>query len=94
MSRKNRNEWQKYLRELYKKIIILFLFILLLEFILIKLLPEMKEEFNAFKEKLNSAFHSNVDLKIDNKGTGKIVIPFKSEEDLSFIMDIFSKLSI
>lgn len=56
--------------------------------------PVLNEEYNTFKEQLNSTFKSKVDLRIDNKGTGKIVIPFKSEEDLSFIMDIFSKLSI
>lgn len=51
-----------------------------------KVLPE---KFQQISERLKQKFSSAVELKIQNKGKGSIVIPFKSEQELQ---DILQKL--
>lgn len=42
----------------------------------------MPEEFSLLKKHLTNFFSSKVQLSINDKGKGKISIPFESEEDL------------
>ncbi len=49
-------------------------------------------EYDALKEHLSTFFKSKVDLKVNDKGKGKIVIPFANDEDLASIIAILDKL--
>ncbi len=50
------------------------------------------EEYGELKEHLSRFFHTKVDFTLNNKGKGKIVIPFGSSKDLERIMGILDKL--
>jgi ParB family transcriptional regulator, chromosome partitioning protein len=50
-------------------------------------------EYEALKHHLSKHFNTKVDFKINNKGKGKIVIPFKSEKDLERIIGILDQLN-
>ena len=52
----------------------------------------LPEEYDQLQKHLNEHFQSDVDFKRNNKGSGKIVIPFKSDEDLERIMGIIDKM--
>ena len=52
-------------------------------------LPHTYEE---LKKHLSEFFNTNVDFKRNNKGSGKIVIPFVSDDDLGRIIAIFDSL--
>ena len=52
----------------------------------------LPEEYEQLKKHLEEHFVSNIDFKRNNKGSGKIVIPFKSDEDLERIMGIIDKM--
>ncbi len=49
------------------------------------------EEYNELKNHIAQHFNTGVDLKINNKGAGKIIISFKSNDDLERIMGILDK---
>lgn len=49
-------------------------------------------EFDSYKSQLRSIFNSKVELKRDNKGTGKIVIPFNTDSELIQIMSLVEKV--
>jgi ParB family chromosome partitioning protein len=49
-------------------------------------------EFDNYKSQLRSIFNSKVELKRDNKGTGKIVIPFSTDSELIQIMSLVEKV--
>jgi ParB family transcriptional regulator, chromosome partitioning protein len=49
-------------------------------------------DFVDFRDQLRHLFHSKVDLKRTNKGDGKIVIPFHSDNELLRIMSLIEKL--
>lgn len=51
------------------------------------------EEYGELKSHLCKFFDTKVDFALNNKGKGKIVIPFKSTKDLERIMGILDKLS-
>lgn len=51
------------------------------------------EEYQKLEEHLSNYFHSKVEFKRSNKGDGKIIIPFKSDEDLERIIGILDKLN-
>ncbi|HPS11849.1 MAG TPA: ParB/RepB/Spo0J family partition protein [Prolixibacteraceae bacterium] len=51
------------------------------------------KEYEELKNHLSQHFSTNVDFKIDNKGKGKIVIPFKSDKELERIIGILDKLN-
>lgn len=51
------------------------------------------EEYTKLKNHLSKHFDTNVDFKINNKGRGQIVIPFKSNKDLERIIEILDKLN-
>ncbi len=52
----------------------------------------LPEEYDQLQKHLSEHFKSNIDFKRNNKGSGKIVIPFKSDEDLERIMGIIDKM--
>jgi ParB family chromosome partitioning protein len=52
----------------------------------------LPEEYEQLKKHLSDYFSSLIDFKRNNKGSGKIVIPFKSDEDLERIMGIIDKM--
>lgn len=56
-------------------------------------LPKFPEEYEELKKHLSKHFTSNVDFKMNNKGKGKIVIPFDSEKDLERIIGVLDKLN-
>lgn len=49
-------------------------------------------EYGELKEHLSRFFNTKVDFALNNKGKGKIVIPFGSTKDLERIMGILDKL--
>jgi ParB family transcriptional regulator, chromosome partitioning protein len=51
------------------------------------------QEYEELKKHLSKHFFTDVDFKIDNKGKGRIVIPFKSGKDLERIIGILDKLN-
>jgi ParB family transcriptional regulator, chromosome partitioning protein len=51
------------------------------------------KDYEALKSHLKNFFNTNVGFQRDNKGNGKIVIPFKTDEELERIMAIFDKLN-
>ncbi|WP_299579581.1 ParB/RepB/Spo0J family partition protein [uncultured Sunxiuqinia sp.] len=57
--------------------------------------PEPKakhpEEYGELKEHLSRFFNTKVDFTLNNKGKGKIVIPFGSSKDLERIISILDK---
>lgn len=50
----------------------------------------LPEEFEQVKKHLTDHFSTSVDLKRSNKGSGKIVISFSSDDDLERIMEILN----
>jgi ParB family transcriptional regulator, chromosome partitioning protein len=50
--------------------------------------PKYPHHFQSFKETIDSFFPTPVKLTADSQGKGKIIIPFKSEEDLRKIVKI------
>lgn len=55
--------------------------------------PKFPNEYENLKKHLAKHFSSNVDFKINNKGKGRIVIPFESNSDLERIIGILDKLN-
>jgi ParB family chromosome partitioning protein len=51
------------------------------------------KEYNQLQNHLSKHFDTDVDFKINNKGKGKIVIPFGSTNDLERIIGILDKLN-
>lgn len=51
-------------------------------------------EYETLKNDLSNYFKTKIEFKRNNKGDGKIVIPFRSDEDLERIIAIFDKLNI
>jgi len=49
-------------------------------------------DFKDFQDQLRSFFNTKVDLKRTNNGVGKIVIPFRSDEELLQIMSLVEKM--
>ncbi|NLU38898.1 MAG: ParB/RepB/Spo0J family partition protein [Bacteroidales bacterium] len=50
-------------------------------------------EYDELKKHLTKHFSTNIDFKINNKGAGKIVIPFNSDKDLERIIGVLDKLN-
>ena len=53
--------------------------------------PELPDALREVKDSLISRFETKVDIKWNNKGSGSIVIPFKSDDDLQRIIDVLDK---
>ena len=52
---------------------------------------KQRSDYEELRDHLSHHFGANVEFKRSNKGTGHIVIPFKSDEDLQRIVSIFDK---
>jgi ParB family chromosome partitioning protein len=52
---------------------------------------EIRSDYETLREHLSYYFGANVEFKRSNKGSGHIVIPFKSDEDLQRIVSILDK---
>lgn len=50
----------------------------------------LPEEYQQLKQSLADHFNTNIDVKRNDNGKGKIVIPFKSDKDLERIMSIIN----
>ncbi|MCK9208150.1 MAG: ParB/RepB/Spo0J family partition protein [Salinivirgaceae bacterium] len=53
--------------------------------------PAKDVTYNDLEKHLNSYFHTKIAFKREANGTGKIIIPFKSDEDLERIIAILDK---
>ncbi len=53
--------------------------------------PELPDAFREVRDLLISRFETKVDIKWNNKDSGSIVIPFKSDDDLQRIIDVLDK---
>jgi ParB family chromosome partitioning protein len=51
----------------------------------------LPKEYEELKNELSQYLKTDVDVKRNGKGVGKIIIPFKSDEQLDQIMAIFDK---
>jgi ParB family chromosome partitioning protein len=54
----------------------------------------LPKEYESLKRDLTNFFQTNIEFKRSNKGDGKIVIPFKTDEELERLIAIFDKLNI
>ncbi len=54
--------------------------------------PAISEEYSLLKNRLSQMFSSEVKLSVNAKGKGNISIPFKNDEELTKIMEIFDSL--
>ena len=54
--------------------------------------PAIREEYNLLKEHLSHFFQTKVQLTCNDKGKGKITIPFASEEELEKLITLLDKL--
>ena len=52
----------------------------------------LPEEFNMLKKLLSEFFDTKVEMSYNEKGKGRITIPFKSEEELEHIMQVLDKM--
>lgn len=52
----------------------------------------MPEEYDTLCKELNDKFNANVKLTYNEKGKGKVVIPFDSDDDLMRLMSLFDKI--
>ena len=53
---------------------------------------QVNEAYQKLKEQLSGFFASDIQLRVNDKGKGKIVIPFGSTEELERIVEQFDKL--
>ena len=54
--------------------------------------PAYPEEFQLLKDHLSRFFNTKVQLSCNEKGKGKITIPFASEEELEKLIGLLDKL--
>ena len=54
--------------------------------------PMLPEEYKMLREHLSRFFNTKVQLTCDNKGKGKITIPFATEEELEKLIGLLDKL--
>lgn len=52
----------------------------------------LPEEYNMLKKLLSDFFDTKVEMSCNNKGKGRITIPFASEEELEHIMHVLDKM--
>lgn len=57
-----------------------------------KLHTFMPEEYDTLCKELNDKFNAKVKLSYNEKGKGKVVIPFDSDDDLMRLMSLFDKI--
>ncbi len=49
--------------------------------------------YDELKEHLSRFFEADIDFKRSNKGSGRIVIPFKSDQDLERILAVLDRMT-
>jgi ParB family chromosome partitioning protein len=54
---------------------------------------KLNEDFNQLSDHLNKIFSTNVNFRINDKGKGKIVIPFETPEEMERILGVFDRLN-
>lgn len=54
--------------------------------------PQEPDEYQLLKKHLSDFFHSKVTFNVNEKGAGKITIPFASPEDLERIVQLFDEI--
>lgn len=54
---------------------------------------QLAGEYQKLREQLSGFFSSNVQLRVNEQGKGKIIIPFESTKELEQIIDIFDRLN-
>ena len=52
----------------------------------------LPEEYNILKDQLSQLFDTKVQMSCNDKGKGKISIPFASEEELEYIMSVLDRM--
>ncbi|MCZ4693189.1 ParB/RepB/Spo0J family partition protein [Ancylomarina euxinus] len=52
----------------------------------------LAEEYESLKAHLSKHFGSKIDMKRSDKGNGKIIIPFKSDDDLERILGVLDQM--
>jgi len=52
-----------------------------------------QRDYEALKTHFRNHFNTNIEFKRNNNGSGRIVIPFKTDEDLERIIAIFDRLN-
>ena len=52
----------------------------------------LAEEYESLKAHLSKHFGSKIDMKRNDKGNGKIIIPFKSDDDLERILGVLDQM--
>lgn len=57
----------------------------------VKTTKELSDEYNELKKHLSEFFKTNIGFSRDRKGKGKIVIPFKSDDELEQIIAILDR---
>lgn len=57
----------------------------------VKTTKELSDEYNELKKHLSEFFKTNIGFSRDGKGKGKIVIPFKSDDELEQIIAILDR---
>jgi ParB family chromosome partitioning protein len=54
---------------------------------------KLKSDFTQLSDHLNKIFSAKVNFRINEKGKGKIVIPFESPEEMERILGVFDRLN-
>ncbi len=53
---------------------------------------QLNEAYRNLQEQLSGFFSADIRVRVNNKGKGKIVIPFENPEDLERIIELFDRL--
>ena len=54
---------------------------------------KLNDDFSQLSEHLNKMFSAKVNFKINEKGKGKIVIQFETQEEMEHILGVFDRLN-
>jgi ParB family chromosome partitioning protein len=54
--------------------------------------PKLPQPYEELKNQLADFFHADIEFRRNGKGTGKIIIPFASDDELERIIGIFDRL--
>ena len=54
--------------------------------------PRLPAEYTALSKRLSDFLHVSVKIERNENGKGKIILPFRSDEELEGLMDVFDKM--
>ncbi len=54
--------------------------------------PRLPAEYTALSKRLSDFLHVSVKIERNESGKGKIILPFRSDEELEGLMDVFDKM--